>query len=288
MLSDRRLNRIVKAVNDLEVREHISSAPFYDWYSSKRVFESTSHLKPVYKNWLLNSTNSKIEGLDTFENIDFTFGITQSLDDLLWKHKNQRLRIYEREYHYTFRLHQNYEYLENESIKDNDWVLISVPFCFDGNIPKNLDFILDECYENNVPVYIDAAFYALSYGITLDLSHPAIKEVYFSLSKSLGMGFLRTGLKFSKQRGYSPVSMQNDYNYSNLASILLGEYVISKFNIDHTVNKYYKEYEKICEENNLIKTSCIHIALSNEKIDNFLTKNNKTKVGIWHDDEHIK
>ena len=286
ILSDKRLNRIVKAVNDLEVRQYISKAPYHDWYSTKKIFDSTEHLKQKYKDWLTMSSNSRIDGLDLFQHIDFTFGITQSLDDLMWKHKNDRLRIYEREYHYTFRIHGNYEYIEDAMIQPGDWVLISVPFCFDGNVPEDLEDILDECFENSVPVYIDAAFYALSHGITLNLNHPAIKEVYFSLSKSLGLGFLRTGIRFSKERFYGPVTMQNDYNYSNLGSIILGSYVIDKFEIDHTVNKYVEEYKRICKENNLIETSCIHIALSNEPIGDFLTKDGKTKVGVWHDDEY--
>lgn len=278
----------VRAVHDTEVRKYICSAPFDEWYSSNKVFEDTGKYKSVYTNWLLGSRYSNIIGLDKFEEVDFTFGITQSLDDLLFKHKNDRLRIFKYEYHYTNKIHGNYKHIEEGAIQSGEWVLISLPFCFDGKTPSGLKEVLDSAYEVGVPVYIDAAFYALSFDFTLDLSHPAIAEVYFSLSKNLGMGFLRTGIRFSNNPIYGPVSMQNEYNYSNLASVQLGAYVISKFDINHTLDKYKCAYKLLCLENGLSEGNCIHIALGPEEIQgDFLRMNNTTKIGIWWDDEML-
>lgn len=276
----------VKAVFDYDVRKYISDAPYKDWYSDNSIFLSKEKYKTQYKAWLLNSKNSKIIGLDKFNNIDFTFGVTQSIDDLLLKHKTNRLRIFEYEYHYSRKLHENYETIVNNDIETGDWVLISLPFCFHGKSIDNLNELYDICYKKNVPVYIDAAFYALSFDFTLDLSHPAIKEVYFSLSKNLGLGFLRTGIRFSNESYYGPIAMQNQYNYSNLAFIELGSYVIDKFDIDYIVKKYYPHYRKFCQDQGFEETNCIHIALSRTKIgSDFLTLNDKTKVGLWWNDK---
>lgn len=277
----------VKPIFDSEVRSIISNAPFKQWYNSDVIFQNKEDYKDLYKQWLLGSNYSSIIGLDKFKNIDFTFGVTQSLDDLLFKHKTDRLRIYKYEYHYTNKIHGNFKYILDEDIQKGDWILISLPFCFDGSKPKYLNETLDAAYKVGAPVYIDAAFYALSFDFELDLSHPAIKEVYFSLSKNLGMGFLRTGLRFSNDPIYGPISMQNEYNYSNLASIELGAYVIGKFDINHTLRKYKSAYEKLCIDHNLIQTNCVHIALDTNEYKDFLRMDNLTKVGVWWSDEML-
>lgn len=281
------INPKVKAVFDSNIRKYISSAPFNEWILSGSMFENKANYKEKYTNWLLNSTFSTIKGLDKFKNIDFTYGVTQSIDDLLVKHKQDRLRVYEFEYHYSMKIHKNFKYIDNDIIS-GDWVLISLPFCFNGAYPENLNEILDLCYEKNVPVYIDSAFYGLSFDFTLDLSHPAIKEVYFSLSKSLGLGFLRTGLRYSNDPYYGPIKMQNEYNYSNLAFIELGGYVIDKYNINFILEKYKTKYDRLCRKYNFIPSKCIHIATTNTPLDGYLRLNNITKLGIWWDDELLQ
>lgn len=275
------INPKVRAVLDGEIRSVISSAPYSYWYNSGEVFEDKAPYKQVYKDWLLGSSYSEILGLDRFTHIDFTFGVTQSLDDLLIKHRKERLRIYEYEYHYTYRLHGYYKLIEDNDIEPGDWVLLSLPFCFNGDIPApDYRKMLDRCHELDVPVYVDAAFYALSFGFTLDLTHPAIKEVYFSLSKSTGLGFLRTGLRFSTDPFYGPIMMQNEYNYSNLASVQLGAYVIERFDINFIPDKYLQNYLEFCTERGLYASSCIHIAMDKNPRRGYLQKNGLTKLGV--------
>jgi hypothetical protein len=279
------INPRVKAIQDDDVLKYISKSPFEKWLNEKTIFEDKSNLKELYKQWLLGSKYSKIIGLDNFNHIDFTFGVTQSIDDLLVKHSNNRLRVFKFEYHYSYKIHTNFKFIEDEELQVNDWVLISLPFCFNGGFPDNLENILDLCYEKNIPVYIDAAFYGLSYDFILDLTHPAICEVYFSLSKNLGLGFLRTGLRFSKNPFFGPISMQNMYNYSNLCFIDLGLYTINNFDINYILDKYKCFYQQFCFENELIETNCIHIALTDKKIKGFLHQNNITKLGInWNNE----
>lgn len=281
------INSKVKAVFDSDVKTYISSAPFNKWIMSGSMFENKEQYKIKYTNWLLNSKFSTIKGLDKFKNIDFTYGVTQSIDDLLVKHKQDRLRIYEFEYHYSRKIHKNFKYIDKD-IVNGDWVLISLPFCFNGAYPENLNELLDLCYEKNVPVYIDSAFYGLSFDFTLDLSHPAIKEVYFSLSKNLGLGFLRTGLRYSNDTYYGPVKMQNEYNYSNLTFIELGEYVIDKYDINFILEKYKSKYVSLCSQLNLMPSKCIHIATTDQNIEGYLRLNNVTKLGIWWNDELLQ
>lgn len=279
-------NPKVRAVFDSQIREYIANAPFNQWYNTKNIFLPKDSYKEKFKQWLLNSKFSSIKGLDKFKKIDFTFGVTQSIDDLLLKHKNDRLRFFHYEYHYSRKLHSNKMQIFLDDIRLGDWVLVSLPFCFNGGYVENFKEILDICYSNNVPVYIDAAFYMLSFDFELDLTHPAIKEVYFSLSKNLGLGFLRTGIRFSNESYYGPITMQNEYNYSNLAYIELGSYLIEKFDVNYTVEKYYPFYKEFCRQQNLEETNCVHIAMSNQKLDDsYLCINNKTKIGLWWEDE---
>lgn len=280
-------NPKVKAIVDDEIRNSIALAPYEKWIISNSIFESKERFKEKYKNWLLQSNYSTIYGLDKFKNIDFTYGVTQSIDDLLLKHKNDRLRVFPYEYHYSMKLHKNFKFIDDSIVK-GDWVLISLPFCFNGKYPENLNLILDLCYNNDVPVYIDSAFYMLSYDFVLDLSHPAIKEVYFSLSKSLGLGFLRTGIRFSNENYYSPIKMQNEYNYSNLMFIELGGYIIDKYDINYMLKKYKSSYEDLCQKLKLSPTNCIHIATTDHSIPGYLRFNNITKVGIWWNNELLQ
>ena len=259
----------------------IKNAPYQNFFETGTFVNAKNTYQKKYTDWILSSSYSSIKGLEKFNRFDFTFGVTQSLDDLFIKHSNDRLMVLKGEYHYSFRIHKNYGNLLIDELKENDWVLISLPFCYDGCKPKDLLKILNECYSKNIPVYIDAAFYFLSFDFELDLTHPAIKEVYFSLSKSLGLGFLRTGIRFSYEGSYTPIVMQNDYNYSNLAYIELGAYLIDLYSADYIVKNYLEQYLNICKNENLIVGNCIHLATTDRKIENHLQKDGVTKVGIW-------
>ena len=84
-----------------------------------------SELSTYLSNYNINLDNS-IFNIDWLKNIDFTFGITQSIDDLLLKHKTDRLRIFEYEYHYSRKIHNNVKLIKFDSIEKGDWLLISL------------------------------------------------------------------------------------------------------------------------------------------------------------------
>lgn len=277
-----KIHQRVNPINDEEIQAAIRNAPYQKFFARDRAFVDKTPLKNIYASWLCNSKHSKIIGLDKFKKIDFTFGVTQSLDDVMLKHNKDRLRVFPYEYHYTRRIFSNVVYIGDAAIEMGDWVIISLPFCFNGAYPiSDLTDFLDMCYDKNVPVYIDAAFYTVSFDFILDLSHPAIKEVYFSLSKSHGLGFLRTGLRFSNTEFYGPIAMQNEYNYSNLGAIELGAHIINQFDINYVINKYRASYSIYCKNNGFKESNTLIIATSDKIDDQFLRHNGVTKIGVW-------
>ena len=76
-------------------------------------------------------------------------------------------------------------------VEENDWVIISYPFCGNGDIPPHFDQLQDDCLKKNVPLLLDCAWFGTCRDINIDVNHPAITEVCFSLTKGIGLGNIR-------------------------------------------------------------------------------------------------
>jgi hypothetical protein len=123
--------------------------------------------------------------------------------------------------------------------------------------------ILDEAQDKGISVHVDGAWLTCCRGIDFDLSHPSIKSVAISLSKGLGLGWNRIGLRWTKSNTADAVTIQNDFNMNLRAPVMIGLHFLRNLPPDYLWNTYGNIYSKICKDFNLIATNSIYLALRN-------------------------
>lgn len=213
-----------------------------------------------FDNWIHSSKLNAISGLEKFPVRSIMNGCTHFIDDLHIRYRNN-IVILDKEYSYHRRLNPNVRLFNVEDIKATDVLVLSNPFpWFGGEHPKTKE-VLDICYKLGIRVCIDSAWYGCMRGFNFDYSHPAIKEVGFSLSKGLGLGDNRIGIRYSRtESSHSAISVINNFEMDIEAAIITGAHFIKSFDIDFLQNRYSQAYKYICEKMNLRPTGAIHMA----------------------------
>lgn len=220
--------------------------------------------KEKFHNWIMNSKLNIANGLDEFQDRDIIVGVTQFIDDIYQSKKN--VKVLPNEYKYHWRMYGDSNTLDNYySLKPGDNLIISTPFPYNGNIHTEMNSILDWSYERAVDVHIDACWWGCSRDLTFDFNHPAIQSVGFSLSKALGLGANRIGLRYCRKRWTGPVSLHNEFNMVNQILVWMGIKFIDKFGSDFWWKKYGDVYYQMCSDLDLTPTKAIHLAYDNDK-----------------------
>jgi hypothetical protein len=226
-------------------------------------FSDPSEVRALYltqmDEWFNSSKINCISGLDNFPDRDVIIGVTHALDDLHITY-HQSIVILDKTYAYYKRIRPDIKVRTIETLQTGDVLVFEAPFAHYGDLHPDTSKILDRCEELNIPVHIDAAWYGCLRDFSFDYSHPAIQSVSFSLSKGLGLGSHRTGVRYSKKRWPGPVTISNDFNMNVISSMRIGMKFMEKFHIDYAQNKYSEAYSLVCEKLNLKPTKAIHIA----------------------------
>ena len=264
------------AVFDFGFKEALRDAPWKEWLSADTYFECKDEYLEKIDTWLHNTENNTLIGLDNFKTHDLIHGTTQAFDEAYYRHSNRRLRIFRGEYAYHRRVFKNHLFLNNandeyeDKLQENDWVIVSVPFCrTGGQPPQHYQQVLDDALYLGIPVLIDCAWYGTCYDMNIDLAHPAIQEVCFSLTKGLGIGNLRTGIRYSNydSNDQNPIRQQNDYNHLPLGAAQIGIHMMETFHIDRIPDKYKQWQHDLCDVMGLKPANCIHIGMADNDSD---------------------
>lgn len=237
-----------------------------------------------FYNWILSSERNTLEGLSLFSNKKLTAGTVQAFDHFYLLHKTRRFRFYRGEfmYHAACLKHgYNWEWLGEEPIRENDALIVSIPFS-DTGIQHKQHAIFKHCEELGCPVLLDFAYYPCAKNIRLDLSrYPAVETLSFSISKAFhGAEFLRVGLRLQREDRDDGIDMFNCFNMHNRLSISVASQLISKYSIDHSWNQYETVYHQVCKEMNLEPTDCIMFGLGGEEYSQYNRGGNCNRVCI--------
>ena len=276
------------AIYDPEFQKHLADAPWKEWLSKPGYFEVKHQYLADIHNWIMSSKRNTVKGLTRFKHRDMINGTTQAFDEAYYRYSGKRLRIFRGEYAYHKRVVKDFVFLDDKDgnyipVEDNDWVITSYPFCGNGNIPLHFDQLQDDCLEKNVPLLLDCAWFGTCRDITIDVYHPAITEVCFSLTKGIGLGNIRSGIRYSNYEDNLPIRQQNDYNHLPLGAAQVGIWQMQKFSPDFIPNKYEKIYEHVCKFNNLKSTNCMMIGMLDKNhvdYEHYLIDGVYSKVGL--------
>jgi len=220
-----------------------------------------TNFKHETTNWIFNSKLNRLTGFDQFDRIDIINGCTQFIDDLYMQGPVQVLR---NDYRYHERLGLAYVKDVGSLIPDIP-LIIAMPFPSIGAPHQDMEEILHECKIKNIAVHIDGAWISCCRDITFDVSHLSIKSVGISLSKGLGLGWNRIGLRWTRQPKADSVTIMNDFRMNNRALVMIGLHFIRNLEPDYLWNTHGDRYYKVCKDFNLTPTKSIYLALRNDQ-----------------------
>jgi hypothetical protein len=210
--------------------------------------------------WIRSHNLIRFRGLETFKRRDAILGTTHQLDELHMQHGG-RITTFDGEYKYHRRLtdFKVKSMADVSQLSDGDVLVISYPSCiFAGGFPGFAD-LLDLCLSKNIPVHVDGAWFGQCRNVDVDLSHPAIHSVSVSLSKALGMGSQRIGIRYTRERINGPIAIMNDFAYANVSDMWIGVSMMDHFGVDFWWKNFSKEYSKVCKDFGLQEADSIHI-----------------------------
>jgi hypothetical protein len=225
--------------------------------SSDQVYEN---FKIEMEEYITSSPLNNLKQIKDWVRKDICIGCTHFIDSIYMRTSPQILRG---DYRYHERLNPNIIYSQPKNLVKNTPLIIAMPFPSTGDVHYQMNEILDECIEKNIEVHIDGAWITCCKGIDFDFSHPAIESIAISLSKGLGLGWNRIGLRWSKSTKPDSISIMNDYNMNLRAIANIGLYFLRNIPIDHLWLTHSNNYYKICKDFNLTPTKSIYIALNN-------------------------
>ncbi len=258
------------SVHDLEtcqtrddaVKEYISNQSHLDHEEIKSKFVQT------YKQWMF-AVHPNIKGWEDYNELCFTQGTTESFSQFYLRFReNKRLRLAKGEYFYNQMMKglwykEKFAWLDEDEIKPNDVVLISVPFSNTGAVPDYLETLLTECDKNDVPVMLDLAYVSLSVNQEVDLTHKCIEYVVSSLSKVFPVELYRIGIRMQRKKFEDQLYVINEknYNYINVLSAYVGTKLMETYPADYIYNKYRQKQLDMCGQLNVEASPCVYFGI---------------------------
>ena len=215
--------------------------------------------KQECEEWIFNSKLNNLKGIDTFTRKDVIIGCTQFIDNLYMQGPVQVLRG---DYRYHERLGLAYVKDVVSLIPDIP-LIIAMPFPSIGAPHQDMEEILHECKIKNIAVHIDGAWISCCRDVTFDFNHDVIRSVGISLSKGLGLGWNRIGLRWTRQTKADSVTIMNDFNMNCRVLSKIGLHFIRKFSTDYLWNTYGELNAQVCKDFGLTPTHSIYLALKN-------------------------
>jgi len=251
----------------------------------------------TYKTWLFSDFN--FVGADLYQHVCFTQGTTESFAQFYIRYRiNRRLRLSRGEYFYhqmmkSLWYDNQFAWLDEDQIQAGDVVLLSVPFSDTGDLPVDLNKILDQCDQLNVPVMLDFAYLNLTvksvFDYEIDLSRPCIKYIVSSLSKAFPVENMRIGIRLQKELYEDQIYVINEtnYNYINLLSAYVGTGLMKSYTPNYMFHKYRSKQLELCEQLDLIPSPCYIFGIDyKNKYSEYNRGNNTNRLcfsRIWDD-----
>ena len=249
------LSKFTKFKSSLDMKTYPKDPHAYTEYFLKEIDQ-----------WVNLHQFVKYIGLSSLPHRHSILGTTHQLDELHQLY-GKRITTYIGEYKYhrrltDFKVKQINHYSE---LAVEDVFIASYPSCITTGYHKDFNLLLDHCLINKIPVHIDGAWFGQCRNFEFDVTHPAIESVSVSLSKALGMGSQRIGIRYSRNKVVGPISIMNDFAYCNVSDMWIGVESMKYFGPDYWWNNYADLYTKVCADFYLEESDSIHVGFINNE-----------------------
>ena len=226
-----------------------------------------------YSDWIQSTKINNLKGLGSFKSIQYSYGTTESFDVFNLNNINKRVRCFRGDYIYhmlSWRKDFDWLYIEDDDIRENDAVIMSVPFSDYGDIHPQTDYVLDKCDKLGAPVFIDSAYMIISRDIDFNFDRECIQNVGFSMSKGFyGAELMQLGLRYSKEYIDDTLEIKNSSSSRNPVGMSVGLKIINKYEVDRLTNIYKQRQKQICEELNIVPTKCVVFGMADKNHSDF-------------------
>ena len=247
-LSDRHIENAIQEILDGAWDRDITDQVYEDF-------------KNECQSWLFGSALNQLSGIESFPRRDIIIGCTQFIDSIYMQGPVQTVRG---DYRYHERLSAAYV-KDVGSLIPVIPLIIAMPFPQVGAAHQDMAEILRECELKHIPVHIDGAWISCCRDIEFDFDHPQIHSVGMSLSKGLGLGWNRIGLRWTRSAKPDAISIMNDFNMNCRALAKIGLYFLRKFPRDYLWQIHSERYYRVCRDFALTPTNSIYLALRNNE-----------------------
>ena len=250
---------------ELEVQELVESAVSNNCLNSPTIHDQFTS---AYVDWISSTRLNTISGLENFKALTFSNGTTEAFDKFYLRHRHKRLRCFRGEYMYHLVAASHYfdqfDYIEDDAIRENDVVIFSLPFAGTGNEHVSMTEILNSCDRLSVPVLVDCCYFGVCGGINFDFDHPSIQEITFSLSKNFPVQHLRIGMRMSRVDDDDALFVYNKNKYVNRLSAAVGLSLINSYGPDYNYQKYRSTQEQFSNTLGVDASKSVFFATSTE------------------------
>ena len=282
-----------RAVQDPAVLEHLRSAFNSNLLDNgvnraANLPEFVDSMQP----WLESHSSNSITGLDGFQ-ADFSAGSTQAFDSFYYRYRGRRMRCLVGEYFYHLKTWISTDtdwafVTDAEPLCPGDALVVSVPFCDTGSMPRQFDQLIARCEQLNIPVLVDCCYYPISGGVDVDVTSPAIDTVAFSLSKAFPVAYLRIGVRYTRPGTFDGQRLHNSINYNNTLSAGIGLALISKFGSDYIHHTYQERQQQTCDYFELEPSASVLFAVGNSQWSRYNRGNLLQSYGLSFDADQFQ
>ena len=234
------------AIEDSETCKILSEPLYISDINSSNVIDDYLSL---YGNWIASTKNNTFIGLENFNYKCYSNGTTESFDKFYLLNSYRRFRCFSGEYMYHKLAWRNgffWKYLEDDKLRENDAVVISLPFADTGDKHVLYDSLMEECIKLGIPVLVDCAYFGICKNIEFNLSHECITDVTFSLSKTFPVAYARIGMRYSRVDTDDTLFVYGKIHYNNKVGANLGIKYLNQFSPDYISDKYSNKQQEFC------------------------------------------
>lgn len=201
----------------------------------------------TFRDWINSTKINTLVDFDKFIYSDFSHGTTESFDKFYINNYQKRMRFFKADYAYHKLSHKNFAFLEDDDIRPEDAIIISLPFSDTGS-EYRYSYILQQAEAIGVPVLVDCCWFGTCQDIVFDFSYSCISVISFSLSKSFPVSRFRIGIRFSKEILDDGLSTYTNDNYVNNLSQYIGLSFMKSFSPDYIPLKYKEKQLLLCDK----------------------------------------